>query len=258
MEVSFWLEARLALPYAQSLGEWLRLVTPGPYWEEVSAAGWAERAFYWSARLLALASTGVAAGLVFMNEPAWQRFSGYSIGRKSAAMASWCLAAALVGTVFVTADNGEKMEPWDVRNDISDVLEMDCRDAAVLSECDSHGGFHGDGTSFYALRFEDGALLEMIEKSRRWKPLPLSRNLTAAAYGLRGNSAAIGPYITDDRNRQPLFPPVANGFYFFLDRQATGEARFSDKAFLDRSSLNFTLALFDAEAMILYFAKIDT
>ena len=251
MEFLFWLDARLTQPYAGSLGEWLRLLTPGEFWETVGVAGWAERVFYWSARLLALAATGMTAGLVFMNGPTRQRLSGSSTGRRASAMASWCLAAALVGAVFVTTGNGEKKESWNPRGYISEWLEMDCRGAAVLAEYDSHG-FLGDGESFYALQFEDDSLLHMIENSRRWKPLPLTKTLT-------GLADRLGYSIEEAKaGRDTLFPPVQNGWYFFMDRQAEGEARFSDARVMSRGSFNVILAMYDEDTATLYFAKWDT
>lgn len=249
MEFLFWLNARLSLPYARTLGEWLRLVSPGSHWVAVGAAGWAERILFWAARLLALGSTAVCAALLEMGARARRAMPG---GEKAALLLKWAVGVILIGAVFVTAGNGEKKEPWDARNSISEWLEMDCRGAELLEAYDSHGGFLGDGESFYALRFEDDSLLRMIENSGRWKPLPLTDTLAGLADGL-GYSIAEAK-----AGRDTLFPPVENGWYFFMDRQATGEARFSDAEVMKRASFNVILALYDEDASMLYFAKWDT
>ncbi|MBQ8952513.1 MAG: hypothetical protein IJ048_00220 [Clostridia bacterium] len=249
MEFLFWLNARLSLPYARTLGEWLGLISPGPGWKEVGAAGRAERAFYWASRLLALGSIVVGAALLEMSARAQWNTSG---GEKAALLVKWAVAAALIGAVFVTAGNGEKKDPWDARNSISEWLEMDCRNAELLEAYDSHGGFHGDGESFYVLKFNDDSLLNMIGNSKRWRPLPLTDTLAGLADGL-------GYSIEEAKaGRDMLFPPVARGWYFFMDRQAEGEARFSDAAVMSRWSYNVILAVYDEETSTLYFAKWDT
>ena len=249
MEFLFWVNARLVLPYARTLGEWLWLMTPGQGWEEVGAAGWAERAFFWLSRLLALGSTIVGAALLEMSVRVQWETSGRE---KAALLMKWAVAAALIGAVFVTTGNGEKKEGWDARNYISEQLEMDCRNAELLEAYNSHGGFHGDGESFYVLKFDDDSLLKMIENSRRWKPLPLTDALVILAYGTHTENTVSGPFF------EQIIPHVENGWYWFLDRQATGEARYGDAEVMCRFSYNIALALYDEDKRTLYYAELDT
>lgn len=59
-------------------------------------------------------------------------------------------------------------------------------------------------------------------------------------------------YVTDNNSRS-LFPEITEGYYMLIDRQ-------EDKSqnILNRTSLNFTLAVYDTKTNTLFFAEIDT
>lgn len=59
-------------------------------------------------------------------------------------------------------------------------------------------------------------------------------------------------YVTDNNSRL-LFPEISEGYYMLIDRQ-------EDKSqnILKRSSLNFTLAVYNTKSNTLFFAEIDT
>ena len=67
-------------------------------------------------------------------------------------------------------------------------LEIDVSAGEVLHSEDSHGGFHGDGTAYAVLQFEDGAVLEQIQESGDWKPFPLDETVQALVYGITHTS----------------------------------------------------------------------
>ena len=48
-------------------------------------------------------------------------------------------------------------------------------------------------------------------------------------------------------------PPVKKGYYRLIDRQEQ-----TDTSLLERGSFNFTVAVYDAEARVLYFGELDT
>ena len=54
-----------------------------------------------------------------------------------------------------------------VQEAASRALEIDASAGEVLHSEDSHGGFHGDGTAYAVLQFEDGAVLEQIQESAK-------------------------------------------------------------------------------------------
>ena len=66
-----------------------------------------------------------------------------------------------LAVVAALAGCGEKN---DLKN-ISKILFVDCSGAKIVSQYDSHGGFLGDGTSFYELQFSDSSTVDAIKAS---------------------------------------------------------------------------------------------
>ena len=145
------------------------------------------------------------------------------------------------------------------QNLASEALNLDLSAGSAVSSYDTHSG-NGDGTSCIVLPFQDDAVLEQIQASDAWHPLPIDQTTQVLVYGLSGetgeNSWQIGPYLTDDSGN-PLVPEVQNGYYVLLDRQAEdGKAPGSD--ILDRGSFNFTFGLYDTDTDTLYCCELDT
>lgn len=142
-------------------------------------------------------------------------------------------------------------------HDISKMIGVDISSGEVLSESDSHGGFHGDGTAVVEIQFTDTALSEQIEENEEWNPLPLTETLTALVYGIQTENSSVGPMIHDG-DGTPLIPVVENGYYFFWDRHSESTDPKDDSGVLGRGSYNFTIAIFDADHQILYYLELDT
>lgn len=141
----------------------------------------------------------------------------------------------------------------------SEALNLELSAGSKVSSYDTHSG-NGDGTSCIVLSFQDDAVLEQIQASDAWHPLPVDQNTQVLVYGFSEEtgeaSYQIGPYLTDDSGN-PLVPEVQNGYYFFLDRQAeNGKAPGSD--ILNRGSFNFTFGLYDTDTDTLYCCELDT
>ena len=143
---------------------------------------------------------------------------------------------------------------------ISDALGIDVTAGEVLSGTDSHGGFHGDGTTCIVLGFSDDRALEQLQADPRWRRLPLDGTAQALVYGASYETGweevRVGPYLTDEAG-DPLVPAVRNGYYLLIDRHA-GRGEPGDPGLLGRASLNFTLGLYDSDAGRLYFCEMDT
>lgn len=139
-------------------------------------------------------------------------------------------------------------------DEISDALGISVPNAAILTQSDSHGGFFGDGVTFLAAEITDAET--QAEITENWTPLPLSDTLTALAYGRETAEGQVGPFLSEDG--APLFPAIQNGSYFFLDRHSEHTAGEDEAAVLERASLNFTLAIYDADTQTLYYAAMDT
>lgn len=141
----------------------------------------------------------------------------------------------------------------------SEVLNLDLSAGSEVSSYDTHSG-NGDGTSYMVLSFQDDAVLEQIQASDAWHPLPVDQTTQVLVYGLSGetgeNSWQVGPYLTDDSGN-PLVPDVQNGYYFLLDRQAE-DGKAPEPNILNRGSFNFTFGLYDTDTATLYFCELDT
>ena len=111
---------------------------------------------------------------------------------------------------------------------------------------DSHGGFHGDGLRMDILRFsaEDGEVVESLIKSRGdlWNLGPFDDYLGGIVYRSGHGATEAG---------WPRYPE--NAYWFFRDRHSQKE-----KALHERSSWNYTAALYDADTDTLYYLEFDT
>ncbi len=148
-----------------------------------------------------------------------------------------------------------------LRGELGGVLGLYLHSGTVLANWDNHGGFHGDGKEFVAIQFPDDSVEEQLRNTEngRWKALPIQEeDVQMILYGVTrrqpdGTEATFGPLMTDPDTREPLFPQVEEGYYFFLDRHSDTEA-----PLMERYSYNFTVAVYDAEKNILYYGELDT
>ncbi len=131
-------------------------------------------------------------------------------------------------------------------------LGLDISEGEEISNYDTHGGFHGDGTTCIAYHFGDDTFLEEIKNSSEWSEFPLDDTVQALVYGLSDETTQIGPMLTDNEGH-PIVPEIQNGYYLLIDRQNGAETDI-----LDRYSFNFTLGLYDADTNTLYFCELDT
>ena len=125
-----------------------------------------------------------------------------------------------------------------------DTWGVDLSGGTVLSEENSHGGFHGDGAALYVVQFEDDTMGAALAENEQWKALPLSANLNTFVYQ---------PY-----DSEVSIPAISHGYYYFYDRQAESGAEQDDDLLLRRASFNFTLAIYDTDTQRLYLLEYDT
>ena len=139
---------------------------------------------------------------------------------------------------------------------VSGELGIDVSACEVISASDTHGGFHGDGTTFIVLDCADGDVLNQIREKSGWRTFPPDDSVKALVYGIENETEHIGPYLTDQEGN-PLVPEIENGYYMLIDRQITeGWATGAD--ILHRDSFNFALGLYDADTELLYYCELDT
>lgn len=124
---------------------------------------------------------------------------------------------------------------------------LDVSSCEVLRELDTHGGFHGDGETFWELRIPEGDVRELAGRlTEEWKELPLSENLAGAA-GL----------LLDKKQKETMLS-VQEGYYYFRDRYPESTDPADDSKLLERNSQNFTLVIFDKDGGRIYYAALDS
>lgn len=131
-------------------------------------------------------------------------------------------------------------------------------DGSVTVFEDTHGGFHGDGWIYAEIKFRDDQFLNDVR--HEWKPLPLTDSLNAVCYGTSdSNGDHFAPHIKDGEGNARL-PDIKNGYYYFKDNYNSEyvKDRYDDSEFLHRSSVNYTLAIYDTDTKTLYVFKFDT
>lgn len=167
---------------------------------------------------------------------------------------SFLLLLLCVGIVFTAC------APADPVRECSKALGVDLSGGVIQRAEDTHGGFHGDGSTFVSIVFDKeagAAIAAQLESANHWSPLPLTKTLHALAYGESTAASQIGPFVVD-ASGDALFPAVKNGWYFFLDRQASDQKQQDKTSLLDRYSFNFTFAVYDQDSAVLYYYELDT
>lgn len=144
-----------------------------------------------------------------------------------------------------------------ISSEISKAIGVDVSDGEVIRESDSHGGFHGDGSTVIEIQLTDTSISDKIKDNEDWNALPLTENLTALVYGVQTEGSSVGPMIHSG-DGAPVIPEVENGYYYFIDRHSQSTDPKDDSGVLGRGSYNFTIAIYDADCQTLYYMELDT
>jgi len=129
--------------------------------------------------------------------------------------------------------------------------ELGIRESSLLTLEDSHGGFHGDGDTFVVFQTPG------FQPGEGWQEFPLPENLFIALWGGTAGNMQWGSLLTDSTG-EPLMPELESGYYYFCDRHSKSTDQSDPSALLDRSSFNFTLAIYDADSEKVYYFEKDT
>lgn len=143
-----------------------------------------------------------------------------------------------------------------IEDKISKDIGIQCKGGTSLYEMDTHGGFHGDGLSFYVFEFEVN-LSDQIVSNSEWKRLPLDETASVLIYGDKKEAVSVGPYVTNEKG-DPLFPVIGEGYYYFEDRIFLSSNHQIQLPLLERASFNFTIAIYDETNCRLYYCQFDT
>lgn len=127
----------------------------------------------------------------------------------------------------------------------------------VISEGDSHGGFHGDGTGVMVVHYTDSSLEPEIQESDKWNSFPLPEELEKVVYGKTEGNVTTVPYIVDAFDDMRI-PEITKGYYYFKDRHSESTEPYDSSSILERHSFNFTILLYDCDTDLLYIIEEDT
>lgn len=164
-----------------------------------------------------------------------------------------CICLALIiGLVMI--------RPKSVQRQISEEIGLDVTNAVVLSKMDTHGGFHGDGTSCVVLQLNDETAQEEI-RTQGWAEFPMDETAKTLLYGVTKTTPegvwTMGPYLCGE-DEKTLVPRIESGYYLLLDRHSKTKLNQDPKEILQRASINVTVAVYDDANRILYVCKLDT
>lgn len=135
---------------------------------------------------------------------------------------------------------------------VSKYLGIDCSRGRANEYIETHGGFLGDGDTFIEIQFQNEDFEKRIRESEGWRELPLTENLKIIIYGISDEERDWGPRVAGE------IPEIRNGYYYFEDRHSESMDKYDDSEIFDRSSYNYTIAVYDADKMILYYCEEDT
>ncbi len=138
---------------------------------------------------------------------------------------------------------------------IENYLQLDLREGVWEVFDDTHGGFHGDGSTYGEIGFYGQAadkIRKEIESSDVWEPLPLPEQLDRIVHEYHINETTLSEKI----------PIPENGYWCFLDRDqyhnGVGELyNFEALEKMKRQGsffvpFNFVIAFYDAERNVIY------
>lgn len=160
-----------------------------------------------------------------------------------------CCCLLLLTLAALTACTGQGTV-----EELSRTLSADLSQGTVVTEEDSHGGFHGDGERWVVLSLEEDISAALEEAG--WQELPLPASLEAALYSVTETEGERT--VTQGPLFQREIPWVSNGYYFFWDRHSEAADPTDPTELMERSSFNFTVALYDQDSQTLYYGEVDT
>ena len=135
---------------------------------------------------------------------------------------------------------------------VSKYLGIDCSRGIANTYIETHGGFLGDGDTFIEIQFPNEQFGNVIRESEGWREIPLTDNLNIIIYGIENEEMSREPSVAG------VIPKIQKGYYYFEDRNFESTDKYDDSEIFDRSSYNYTIAIYDADTMILYYCEEDT
>ena len=136
---------------------------------------------------------------------------------------------------------------------INKKINLDINGCDININKDERMGFNGDGIRYIKASCTKNSK-NMTKQVNNWNKLPLSQNLELIMYGGEKDNVEYDYDLAKNQN----IPKIENGYYLFIDRHKGSTNTSSDKNLFDRTSFNFTLAMYDIDSNTLYFYEFDT
>lgn len=121
---------------------------------------------------------------------------------------------------------------------------------AKMDKKNTHGGVRNEGELLEKIYFSEKQANNFVNRAKEntnWRELPITERL---------HNKVCKYAIDEDMN----IPEVSNGYWFVLDRHSKAKDKYNEEDIFeeDRHSNNFTVAVFDIDAKILYIYELDT
>lgn len=134
----------------------------------------------------------------------------------------------------------------------TDYFGFEPADFAIVKQEDTYG-FFGDGTHYLILDCSQNAD-QAQEIVKDWKTFPLAENLQLVMYGgEKDNTSYVYNYA-----RQAHWPTIRDGVYKFVDRHREATDPADDTNLLSRSSMSFSIAVYDLDTDTLYYFETNS
>ena len=132
--------------------------------------------------------------------------------------------------------------------DIGINLEINTDSCKIEESKDTHGGILGDGDYFAKI-----SCSKIPELQGYWKKLPLPSEI---------DKVLSTKFCNDDSCKDVyeryLIPKLESGYYYFFDRHDLATDIYDPSELNNRSSWNFTVAIYDFKENIIYYYELDT
>lgn len=120
-------------------------------------------------------------------------------------------------------------------------LGIDVSDGDLYYGYDDHGGFHGDGTTYFEILLPEGAE-ERFKDVSSWQCMPISGDI-------RTNVCELLLQKPGREDYEDLIPVPENGYWYFKNR-SPDQAR-------AWNYMNYTIAAYNSDTRVLFFCIMD-
>ena len=121
---------------------------------------------------------------------------------------------------------------------------------------DTHGGFLGDGTSYYKLVFSEtekleSVLTDMADQGETWHSLPMPEEISQLIHMPYGEEMDRRAYEQINDWIEKELPGLCSGYWYFKDRN-------TDDHSLSGAARNYTIAVYDLWTKQFYYYEYDS